>query len=67
MSLAEWYFMLLWVWIGSRCFPSAACWVSCPNYLGEILVPRALSHHRWYRQRFPDYPAGRRALLPYPL
>jgi protein-S-isoprenylcysteine O-methyltransferase Ste14 len=64
-------------------------WVSCPNYLGEILewtgwaiatwslpglafavytaanlLPRALAHHRWYRERFPDYPSGRRALIP---
>lgn len=28
------------------------------------LVPRALAHHRWYRRRFPDYPAGRKALIP---
>ncbi|MQY67097.1 MAG: hypothetical protein GH159_02080 [Dehalococcoidia bacterium] len=28
------------------------------------LVPRAHSHHAWYRQRFPDYPPRRRALLP---
>lgn len=65
-------------------------WVSCPNYLGEIiqwtgwaiatwslagwvfaiwtmanLVPRALAHHRWYRESFEDYPAARRALIPY--
>jgi 3-oxo-5-alpha-steroid 4-dehydrogenase 1 len=65
-------------------------WVSCPNYLGEIvewlgwalatwspaglafavytmanLVPRALANHRWYQERFPDYPAERRALVPY--
>ena len=64
-------------------------YVSCPNYLGELiewagwalatwslaglaffayavanLLPRALSHHRWYRERFEDYPAGRRALIP---
>jgi 3-oxo-5-alpha-steroid 4-dehydrogenase 1 len=64
-------------------------WVSCPNYLGEIiewcgwalatwtyagvlfafftvanLLPRALSHHRWYRERFPDYPPRRKALVP---
>lgn len=63
--------------------------VSCPNYLGELmewagwavatwspaglaffaytaanLVPRALAHHRWYRDRFEDYPAGRKALVP---
>lgn len=28
------------------------------------LVPRALTHHRWYRERFPDYPRERRAILP---
>lgn len=64
-------------------------WVSCPNYLGEIvewtgwalatwslsglafavwttanLAPRARSHHRWYREHFPDYPPERKALLP---
>ena len=65
-------------------------WVSCPNYLGEILqwtgwavatwslagwvfavwtmanlVPRAIAHHRWYRESFKDYPAERRALVPF--
>ena len=64
-------------------------YVSCPNYLGEIiewagwalatwslagfafflyttanLAPRALSHHKWYRKRFPDYPSNRKALIP---
>jgi 3-oxo-5-alpha-steroid 4-dehydrogenase 1 len=29
------------------------------------LVPRAISHHRWYKEKFPDYPAERRALIPY--
>jgi len=65
-------------------------WVSCPNYLGEIiqwtgwavavwslagwifavwtmanLVPRAISHHRWYKETFADYPPERRALIPF--
>ncbi|MFH1017677.1 MAG: methyltransferase [Pseudomonadota bacterium] len=64
--------------------------VSCPNYLGELvewlgwavltwsipglvfflwtaanLVPRARSHHKWYRTRFPDYPPARRAIVPF--
>jgi protein-S-isoprenylcysteine O-methyltransferase Ste14 len=67
-------------------------WVSCPNYLGEIvewtgwalatwslpglafavytaanLAPRAIDHHRWYRQQFADYPRDRRALVPFVL
>jgi len=29
------------------------------------LVPRALDHHRWYKKQFPDYPANRKAVLPY--
>ena len=65
-------------------------YVSCPNYLGEIvewsgwamatwspaglafavytfanLAPRAVQHHAWYRERFPDYPPERRALIPF--
>lgn len=67
-------------------------WVSCPNYLGELLawagfalaawspgglfiecvtaanlVPRALATHKWYRERFADYPRARRALIPFVL
>jgi 3-oxo-5-alpha-steroid 4-dehydrogenase 1 len=29
------------------------------------LIPRALKNHRWYRDRFPDYPAERKALVPH--
>jgi len=32
-----------------------------------VLTPRALSHHRWYRSQFPDYPPHRRALIPFVL
>jgi 3-oxo-5-alpha-steroid 4-dehydrogenase 1 len=28
------------------------------------LVPRARANHAWYRRTFPDYPPGRKALLP---
>ncbi|HEX7499573.1 MAG TPA: DUF1295 domain-containing protein [Polyangia bacterium] len=77
---------------GERVLPRGALFrfVSCPNYLGEIvewsgfalatwspggllfalwaaanLVPRALHHHRWYREKFPDYPPARRAVVPF--
>ena len=65
-------------------------WVSCPNYLGEILqwtgfalagwslpavafvcftaanlVPKAISSHRWYREKFSDYPTERKAIFPF--
>lgn len=29
------------------------------------LMPRALSHHRWYRSHFTDYPEERKAVIPY--
>jgi hypothetical protein len=29
------------------------------------LAPRALAHHRWYRETFPDYPRSRRAIVPW--
>ena len=28
------------------------------------LIPRALDHHKWYRDRFEDYPRLRKALIP---
>lgn len=28
------------------------------------LAPRALAHHRWYKQQFAEYPKGRKALFP---
>ncbi len=31
------------------------------------LVPRAFQTHRWYREKFADYPAERRALIPFVL
>ncbi len=29
------------------------------------LVPRALSSHRWYKEKFADYPTNRKAVIPY--
>jgi 3-oxo-5-alpha-steroid 4-dehydrogenase 1 len=34
-------------------------------YTFANLAPRAITHHRWYRERFPDYPRDRKALLPF--
>lgn len=33
-------------------------------YTAANLIPRSLSHHRWYRARFDNYPAGRKAVIP---
>ncbi|MBE8182587.1 MAG: DUF1295 domain-containing protein, partial [Candidatus Portiera sp.] len=29
------------------------------------LLPRALSHHKWYHSKFPDYPPKRKAIIPF--
>jgi protein-S-isoprenylcysteine O-methyltransferase Ste14 len=34
-------------------------------YTAANLAPRALTHHAWYREHFPDYPPQRRALIPF--
>ncbi|MBN2291493.1 MAG: DUF1295 domain-containing protein [Pirellulales bacterium] len=31
------------------------------------LVPRAISHHRWYHKTFSDYPVKRKAVIPFVL
>lgn len=47
------------------------CWnlpaLSFAVWTAANLIPRSLSHHRWYRQRFPEYPRGRRAVIPFVL
>ena len=29
------------------------------------LIPRALSHHKWYKEKFIEYPVNRKAIIPY--
>lgn len=29
------------------------------------LVPRAIAHHKWYKEKFPDYPPQRKAVFPF--
>jgi 3-oxo-5-alpha-steroid 4-dehydrogenase 1 len=29
------------------------------------LVPRARAHHHWYREKFPEYPPARKAIVPF--
>ena len=33
-------------------------------FQSPAVVPRALSHQRWYREKFPDYPPERTAIVP---
>lgn len=33
-------------------------------YTASNLIPRGLSHHRWYKVKFKDYPTNRKAVIP---
>lgn len=45
------------------------CWnlpaLSFAIWTAANLIPRAISHHRWYRRQFDDYPPGRTAVIPF--
>jgi 3-oxo-5-alpha-steroid 4-dehydrogenase 1 len=44
------------------------CWnlpaLSFAVWTAANLIPRAVSHHAWYRRTFADYPRDRRAVIP---
>jgi len=50
---------------------AVTCWnlpaLSLALWTAARLIPRSLSVHRWYRAHFPDYPANRRAVIPFVL
>ena len=51
-------------WCGfaiAACTPAAGAFAF---FTAANLVPRAISHHRWYLEKFPDYPTSRRAVIP---
>jgi len=45
------------------------CWnlpaLSFAIWTAANLIPRAVSHHKWYRRKFDDYPARRKAVIPF--
>ncbi|RMG93975.1 MAG: DUF1295 domain-containing protein [Deltaproteobacteria bacterium] len=58
------YFGEIVEWIGfALATRSPAAWVFAYFTICN-LAPRARTHHRWYRERFEDYPKARRALIP---
>jgi hypothetical protein len=55
-EIVEWFGFALLTWsVPALAF---ALWTAAN------LAPRAVAHHRWYREKFPDYPPNRRALVP---
>ncbi len=56
-EIVEWFGFAMMTWAIPPL--SFAVWTTAN------LVPRALSHHRWYREKFRDYPQNRKAVIPY--
>jgi protein-S-isoprenylcysteine O-methyltransferase Ste14 len=56
-EILEWcgFALAAWTWAGA-----VFAFFTIAN-----LLPRALTHHRWYRRTFPDYPRERKALVPW--
>ena len=55
-EIIEWtgFALCAWTWAGA----------AFAIFTAANLIPRAVSHHRWYHERFADYPKERRAVLP---
>lgn len=61
------YFGEMLEWMGfAMAAHTAAGWAFFAFTVANLL-PRAVSHHRWYREQFSDYPAMRRAVIPFVL
>ena len=56
-EIAEWLGFAIATW--SLAGFTFAIWTFCN------LAPRAFTHHRWYKNEFPDYPTNRKALIPF--
>jgi protein-S-isoprenylcysteine O-methyltransferase Ste14 len=52
-------------WLGWALATWSPAGLAFAVYTAANLAPRAVDNHRWYREKFPDYPADRRALVPY--
>lgn len=57
--------MLMWVGWAILTWSTAGLAAACIAV--SLLLPRAVSHHLWYRRTFANYPPNRRAILPFVL
>ncbi|WP_029923126.1 DUF1295 domain-containing protein [Nevskia soli] len=58
------YFGEIVLWCGWALMSFTPAGLSFAVFSTANLLPRALSHHRWYVERFPDYPRERKAIIP---
>jgi steroid 5-alpha-reductase/3-oxo-5-alpha-steroid 4-dehydrogenase 1 len=61
------YFGELVEWSGWALASWSLAGLAFAVFTAANLIPRALTHRRWYAAQFPDYPADRRAIIPFVL
>jgi 3-oxo-5-alpha-steroid 4-dehydrogenase 1 len=61
------YFGEILQWTGWAIATWSLAGLSFAFFTLSNLAPRAISHLRWYRETFPDYPRTRRAIVPFVL
>lgn len=59
------YFGEIIEWLGFALMVNSLPAFSFFIWTAANLVPRALSNHQWYLEKFEDYPARRKAIFPY--
>ena len=52
-------------WLGFAIMVGSLPAFSFPVWTMANLLPRALDHHKWYLQKFIDYPKERKAVIPF--
>jgi protein-S-isoprenylcysteine O-methyltransferase Ste14 len=52
-------------WTGWAILTWSLAGVSFALFTAANLAPRALANHRWYHEKFADYPPERRRLIPF--
>lgn len=52
-------------WLGFAVMTWALPTVSFAFWTMANLIPRALKHHKWYLEKFEDYPKDRKAIFPF--
>lgn len=59
------YFGEIVEWTGFALMSWSPAVLAFAVWTAANLAPRALAHHRWYKETFPDYPKQRKALIPF--
>jgi protein-S-isoprenylcysteine O-methyltransferase Ste14 len=59
------YFGEIMEWIGWAILTWSLAGLTFAFWTTANLLPRAISHHKWYKEQFEDYPEKRKALIPF--